>query len=79
VRIGIDAAAHILWAARDGHADLIVMATHGRTGVRRAVFGSVTGAVLRDGTTPVLVVHPRVETGAAAVPEPIDDRMTMHF
>jgi nucleotide-binding universal stress UspA family protein len=39
-------------------ADLIVMATHGRTGLRRAVYGSVAAAVLSRSTIPVLLVGP---------------------
>lgn len=57
VRIG-EAATGIVVAAVDRSADLVVMATHGRTGFRRAVLGSVAGAVLRTGTTPVLLVGP---------------------
>jgi hypothetical protein len=34
------------------------MATHGRTGIRRAVLGSVAGAVLTTGSVPVLLVSP---------------------
>jgi len=45
-------------AAVDRDADVVVMATHGRTGVRRATMGSVAGAVLRTGSTPVLLVGP---------------------
>jgi hypothetical protein len=45
-------------AAIDEQADLIVMATHGRTGIRRAVLGSVAGSVLRTTSTPVVLVHP---------------------
>jgi hypothetical protein len=45
-------------AAFKTHADLIVMATHGRTGIRRALVGSVAGSVLRTVSTPVLLVHP---------------------
>ncbi len=37
--------------------DLVAMATHGRTGLRRALLGSVTDAVLRNGGRPVLVVR----------------------
>src|SRR5437868_1796266 len=33
VCVGVDVATQILWAARDLHADLIVMATHGRSGL----------------------------------------------
>jgi nucleotide-binding universal stress UspA family protein len=36
--------------------DLIAMASHGRTGLIRAILGSVTDAVLRHGGHPVLVV-----------------------
>jgi hypothetical protein len=53
------------------------MASHGRTGMSRAVFGSVTGAVLRNGSTPVMVIHPRPAITPAAVLAPIDERMAM--
>ena len=36
--------------------DLIVMGSHGRTGVKRMVLGSVTEAVMRAAPCPVLVV-----------------------
>ena len=42
--------------ARDIGAWGIVMATHGRSGVRRLVLGSVTEVVLRRATCPVVVV-----------------------
>ena len=58
VRVG-DPSSGIAMAAIDESADLIVMATHSRTGIRRAVLGSVAGTVLRTGPTPVLLVHPR--------------------
>jgi nucleotide-binding universal stress UspA family protein len=45
VRVGAPADG-VIAAAADRVADLVVMASHGRTGIRRAVFGSVTGAVL---------------------------------
>lgn len=57
VKIG-EPATGIVMAAVDRHADLVVMATHGRTGVRRAAMGSVAGAVLRGGSTPLLLVGP---------------------
>jgi len=37
--------------------DLIAMSSHGRTGIGRWVFGSVTDKVLHAGDTPVLVVR----------------------
>jgi universal stress protein A len=47
----------IVDAARAGGADLIVMGTHGRTGVRRLVLGSVAEHVLRHAECPVVSVH----------------------
>ncbi len=43
------------WAS---HASLVVMATHGRTGIRRALFGSVAMDIVRAGDLPVLLVRP---------------------
>ncbi len=39
------------------HADLVVMGTHGRTGLDRAILGSVSEAVARDSSAPTLVVR----------------------
>jgi len=47
----------ILKAARFHHADLIVMTTHGRSGISRLVTGSVTEQVLRRAPVPLLVVR----------------------
>lgn len=47
----------ILARARDGAFDLIVMGTHGRTGLRRLLVGSVAEAVLRAAPCPVVTVH----------------------
>ena len=38
-------------------ANLIVMGTHGRSGLRRLLFGSVTEAVMRLASVPVIAVH----------------------
>ena len=48
----------VLAAADELGADLVVMATHGRTGVKRARLGSVTEEVVRRSTRPVLTIHP---------------------
>lgn len=48
----------ILAHAEQIHADLIIMATHARTGLARTVLGSTTNHVIRTGKTPVLLVHP---------------------
>ena len=52
-----DAVEEILSSARFHHADLIVMTTHGRSGLSRLVTGSVTEQVLRRATVPLLVVR----------------------
>lgn len=57
VRVG-NPAAEIINAADELDADLIVMATSGRTGLQRAVFGSVAEGVLRNSQRPVLAFKP---------------------
>lgn len=47
----------ILTYANEHDIDLIVMGTHGRTGVKRALLGSVTEDVVRHSEIPVLTVH----------------------
>jgi nucleotide-binding universal stress UspA family protein len=53
-----DPAATIIERARAEKPDVIVMATHGRTGLVRALFGSVAERVVHAGVAPVLLVHP---------------------
>lgn len=48
-------------------ADLIVMGTHGRTGLRRLLLGSVTEAVVRLAPAPVIAVHEESPERAAAM------------
>jgi nucleotide-binding universal stress UspA family protein len=48
----------ILEATRLRKPDLIVMTTHGRSGLERLIFGSVAETVLRSTTTPILLVRP---------------------
>ena len=48
----------ILEAAEDDEINLIVMSTHGRSGLGRWIYGSVADAVLRDAPVPVLIVPP---------------------
>ncbi|MBJ8477763.1 universal stress protein [Acinetobacter pittii] len=47
----------IIQAAQDLKADLIVMGSHGRTGVRKLVLGSVAQKVLGESHIPVLIVR----------------------
>jgi len=51
------AAPSIVAQAREWDADLIVMGTHGRTGLRRLLVGSVCEAVLRAASIPVIAVN----------------------
>jgi nucleotide-binding universal stress UspA family protein len=53
---GGDAAEAVLAEVRLRRAGLIVMATHGRGGLGRALYGSVADAVLRHAPAPVLLV-----------------------
>jgi nucleotide-binding universal stress UspA family protein len=56
IRLGV-AADEIVRYADEWDIDLIVMGTHGREGVMRAVIGSVAEKVVRRATCPVLTVH----------------------
>jgi nucleotide-binding universal stress UspA family protein len=47
----------ILAAIAEHQPDLVVMGTHGRGGLSRLLFGSVTEAVLRDAKVPVLTMN----------------------
>lgn len=47
----------IVEAARVGEVDIIVMSTHGRSGLGRLVLGSVAESVLRGTRTPILFVR----------------------
>jgi nucleotide-binding universal stress UspA family protein len=51
-------AAQIIDCAKEISADCIIIATHGRSGIARLLFGSVTERVLRDSPCPVLCVKP---------------------
>jgi nucleotide-binding universal stress UspA family protein len=58
VRTG-DPFENIIEVADDHRVDLIVLATHGRTGLKRLLIGSVAEKVVRHATCPVLTVRPR--------------------
>ena len=63
----------IIDAARTRSIDLIVMSSHGRSGLGRLVLGSVAESVLRGTTTPILLLRDRESpvTRPAGVAEPI--------
>jgi len=58
VRVAQDPALAIVEYAKEIHADIVVLGTHGRTGVSRFLMGSVAEHVVRTATCPVLVVRP---------------------
>jgi nucleotide-binding universal stress UspA family protein len=53
-----DAAREVLHLSEEIHADVIVMRTHGRAGLERAVFGSVAEEVLKKTSVPLILVRP---------------------
>jgi nucleotide-binding universal stress UspA family protein len=53
-----DAASEIVRIAKERGVDLIVIASHGRTGWGRILFGSTAESVVRHAHCPVLVVKP---------------------
>lgn len=59
VRVG-RAADEIVELANDLEADLLVVGTHSRVGVKRFFIGSVAEAVVRHCPCPVLVVRPKI-------------------
>ncbi len=63
-KVGIGSAAEeIIKTADEINADWIAISTHGRSGISRWAFGSVTDKVLRGGNKPMLVVRaPKDET-----------------
>lgn len=57
VRSDKNPSASIVEASNDGECDLVLMSTHGEAGIGRWALGGVTDRVLRDGKTPLLLVH----------------------
>ncbi len=55
------AAEEVLSVTSEGQADLVIIATHGRSGVSRWRLGSVADKVIRHASCPTLVIGPNVE------------------
>ena len=55
----------IIHSAREWPADVIVIGTHGRTGLRRLLLGSTAEGVVRHAPCPVVVVPPVTAAGDA--------------
>lgn len=67
VRFG-DPAQEIVDFVEDESVDLVTMATHGRTGLGRLLFGSVTEQVLRNLSVPIMLVRPFEQPAGTRVP-----------
>ncbi|MBI4202008.1 MAG: universal stress protein [Chloroflexi bacterium] len=52
-------AGEIIACAKEKDVDVVVITTHGRSGLGRLVFGSVADHVIREGGIPVLVINPK--------------------
>lgn len=63
-----DPAQRIIDYVNDGGADLVAMATHGRSGIGRLVLGSVAERVLRGVNVPVLLMRSTFEGSTRAAP-----------
>lgn len=70
--------------AKDHDVDLIVMGTHGRTGLSHLALGSVAERVIRDATCPVVVLGPRererqvtLATAATAIIEEFGEQFSL--
>ena len=50
--------AELLKCAESNHVDLIIMGSHGRSGLSRLIMGSVAEGVMRGATCPVVIVKP---------------------
>jgi nucleotide-binding universal stress UspA family protein len=59
-------AAEIIKLADEGGFNLVAMATHGRSGIGRWIFGSNAQKVLYEGSTPLLLVRPVKSRGKAS-------------
>ena len=57
VKTGKQVAVEIIDFAKGSGIDLIVMCTHGRSGITRWVLGSVAHKVLTRAETPILLIH----------------------
>ena len=53
-----DPAEKILAFVKQENIDLIIMGSHGRSGLDRMIFGSVANKVVKSASCPVLTIHP---------------------
>jgi len=70
-----DPAKEIVRFAEQQHVDLIVMATHGRTGLAHILIGSVAEKVVRHARTPVLTVKPQTVSESLLKDEDLEEQL----
>ena len=68
-----DCVGSILKVARRWSADLMIIGSHGRSGLARALVGSVAEGVLRRAQIPVLVLHAGMRRLGAGIPVGVSD------
>ncbi|MNT75297.1 putative universal stress protein [compost metagenome] len=61
----------ILAVAEEEHVDLIVMGSHGRTGLGRFLLGSVSSQVSTHAPCSVLIAKPRQDVASPDYPDPM--------
>jgi nucleotide-binding universal stress UspA family protein len=76
VLVASDVASAVLNFARDANADVIALATHGRSGLKRLALGSVADRLVRVATTPVLILRPRETVAVESLPAGLALRFT---
>jgi nucleotide-binding universal stress UspA family protein len=70
-------AQEVISLARKSSYDMIVMGTHGRTGLQHVLMGSVAEAVVRRASCPVLTIHCPFRTATARVESgAVDSRLS---
>lgn len=67
------ASSEVAQLASDLDAELVVVGTHGRRGLRHLLLGSVAEAVVRQSPCPVLVVRPKAEANVPRIEPPCPD------
>lgn len=72
-----DVVGSISTRAREVDADLIVMTSHGRTGLSRAWLGSVADGVIRHSAIPVLLLRPVKESSPRLTPRALFHKMLL--
>ncbi|HUL44542.1 MAG TPA: universal stress protein [Bacteroidota bacterium] len=68
----------IIGYAEEHHCDLIIMATHGRTGLAHMLVGSVAEKVVRYSSVPVLSVKPKEMRTHLVAPADVEEQLHFH-